>query len=89
MPASNKLMLSLHVIRLGLRDRRLKSMLSFYGKIVHQEGNYILGYLPRLTPVLRFLLPELAPKKLLENNTFLVHSVVNDALKKSQFVPVT
>lgn len=54
-------------------------MLSFYGKKVHEEGNYILGYLPSLTPVLGFLLPELAPKKLLENNTFVVHSVVNDA----------
>lgn len=30
-------------------------------------------------PIFRFLLPELAPKKLLENNTLLVHSVVNDA----------
>ena len=79
MPASNKPLLLLCVIQLGFRGWRLKSMLNFYGKKVHQEGNYILGYPPRLTPVLRFLLPELAPKKLLENNTFLVHSVVNDA----------
>lgn len=30
-------------------------------------------------PIYRFLLPELAPKKLLEHNILLVHSVVNDA----------
>ena len=79
MPDSDKLVLLLRVTQPGLRDWRPKSMLSFYGKKVHEEGNYILGYPPSLTPVLGFLLPELAPKKLLENNTFLVHSVVNDA----------
>lgn len=79
MPAANKLVLLLRVTQLGLRDQRPKSMLSFYGKKVHEEGNYILGYPPSLTPVLKFLLPELAPKKHLENNTFPVHSVVNDA----------
>lgn len=77
MPDSDKLVLLLTLPSLASETEDQTAC--FYGKKVHEEGNYILGYPPSLTPVLGFLLPELAPKKLLENNTFLVHSVVNDA----------
>lgn len=49
MLAANKLML-LRVTQLGLGDRSPKSMLTFYGKKVHQEGSYILDYPPKFDP---------------------------------------